>query len=144
MSSDETKQPLVDKETDRLESDDSFSADPLKLERANRAKNTKSEQSSLIKSSENSSEESDSSIESVEIMEGSMRIPPPLIFEGNIKDRWTRWKQKFNLYLIASGLSEKSEERKVAVLLNTIGEDALDKYNTFGLTPGRVSVLHEK
>ena len=63
-----------------------------------------------------------------------MRIPPPLIFEGNIKEKWCKWKHKFVLYLKGSGLDKKDPETQVAVLLNIIGEDALDKYNTFNLT----------
>ena len=76
----------------------------------------------------------DSDISIDETMEGTMRIPPALNFEGNMKEKWTKWKQKFQHYLVASGLDSKSQERQVAVLLNVIGEEALEKYNTFGLS----------
>ena len=54
-------------------------------------------------------------------MENSMRIPQGLVFEGNMKERWEKWRQRFKLYLVATGLQEISEERQVAVLLNLIG-----------------------
>lgn len=66
--------------------------------------------------------------------QGSYRIPHVLTFDGNVKEKWQKWEQKFRLYLLASGLSEKLEERQVAVLLNVIGEEALEKFNTFGLS----------
>jgi len=38
------------------------------------------------------------------------------------------------MYLLASGLNKSDEERKIAILLNLIGEDALEVYNTFEKT----------
>lgn len=55
------------------------------------------------------------------------------MFEGNITENWKKWKQKFNIYLIATGLDSKMEVRKVTVLLHVIGEEAIEKFNTFGL-----------
>jgi hypothetical protein len=40
----------------------------------------------------------------------------------------------FLIYLKASGLEKKSEEVRVAVLLNIIGEEAVELYNTFNLS----------
>lgn len=60
-----------------------------------------------------------------------MRAPPILTFAGNMKEKWQKLKQKFELYLLATGLDEKSDERKIAVMLNVIGEEALEKFNTF-------------
>ena len=107
------KEPLSDEEEKKQESNSSFPPNLQITERANLTNNNQIKQNQDPSSSESDRE---SSIESTEIMESSMRIPPPLIFEGNIKERWTRWKQKFLLYLTATGLSEKSEERNVAVL----------------------------
>ena len=67
-------------------------------------------------------------------MENSMRIPQALSFEGNVKENWKKWKQRYVLYMKATGLDTKSDDRKTAVLLNLIGEEALDKFNTFSLT----------
>ncbi|XP_067648032.1 uncharacterized protein [Eurosta solidaginis] len=67
-------------------------------------------------------------------METSMKVPLPLSFDGNVKEKWNKWKQKFDLYMKATGLDKKEEERKVAVFLHVIGDDALEKFNTFGLS----------
>lgn len=67
-------------------------------------------------------------------MEAALRPPPILSFDGNIAENWKKWKQKFELYLLAARLDTKPENRQVAVLLHTIGEEALDKFNTFGLS----------
>ncbi|XP_036345642.1 uncharacterized protein LOC118754876, partial [Rhagoletis pomonella] len=67
-------------------------------------------------------------------METSMKTPPPLTFDGNTKEKWKKWKQKFDLYMKATELDKKEEDRKVAVFLHVIGDEALEKYNTFGLS----------
>ncbi|XP_018402108.1 PREDICTED: uncharacterized protein K02A2.6-like [Cyphomyrmex costatus] len=67
-------------------------------------------------------------------MEVALQPPPALLFEGNIAEKWKRWKQKLELYLVATGLNTQPEIRQVAVLLHTIGEEALEKFNTFGLS----------
>ena len=52
-------------------------------------------------------------------------------------DNWRRWKQRFELYMIASGKNEKSDEVKTATLLHLAGPDALEVYNTFSFeSPG--------
>ena len=40
---------------------------------------------------------------------------------------------KTALYLLASGLDDESEDKKIAVLLHCIGEDALEIYNTLDI-----------
>ena len=72
-----------------------------------------------------------------------MRMPPVLSFDGNLKEKWQKRKQKFMLYLVAAGLDTKSQERQAAVLLNLIGEEALEKYNTFGLSEEQNKDLKE-
>ncbi|KAJ8685555.1 hypothetical protein QAD02_021348 [Eretmocerus hayati] len=67
-------------------------------------------------------------------MEGLLQPPPPLVIDGNLEENWKKWKQKFELFIVATGLESKEDGRKIAVLLNIIGEDALDMYNTFSLT----------
>lgn len=88
------------------------------------------------------SEASDTPTEEI-IMAESFRIPPVLTFDGNVKEKWCRWSQKFDLYLKASGLSEKSEDRQIAVLLNIIGDEALEKYNTSTLTEAQKKSVKE-
>ncbi|XP_024942173.1 uncharacterized protein LOC107269153 [Cephus cinctus] len=67
-------------------------------------------------------------------METSMKAPPPLSFDGNVKENWLKWKQRFDLYMEATELDTKPEARRIAVFLHTIGEEALEKYNTFNLS----------
>ncbi len=54
----------------------------------------------------------------------------PLILSGNIAENWRRWEQRFSLYMTATGADEKDENVKIAILLHTIGEEALEVYNT--------------
>lgn len=75
------------------------------------------------------------------IMESSMRPPAALSFDGNLKENWRKWRQRFELYLKATGLDTKSPERQVAVLLHVIGDEALDKFDTFGLSDEEKKVL---
>lgn len=90
---------------------------------------------------QNESNSSDSDVEILDTMEAMLKPPSPMVFEGNIKENWLKWKQSFTLYLKATGLDKKDEERKVAVLLCVIGDEAVEKYNTFGLSESEAKVL---
>ena len=57
--------------------------------------------------------------------------PGPLSLQGNLAENWRRWKQRFQLYLVASGTAEKDDFVQSATLLHVVGEDALEIYNTF-------------
>lgn len=61
------------------------------------------------------------------------KLPPPstLSLEGNLKENWRRFSQAFEIYLIASGINEKSEKVKTNTLLHLVGQDAVEIYNTF-------------
>ena len=59
------------------------------------------------------------------------QLPEPLPLQGNLADNWRRWKQRFELYMIASGKIEKSDKVKTAMLLH------LTPCNTFSFeSPG--------
>lgn len=58
----------------------------------------------------------------------------PLIITGNIAENWRRWEQRFWLYMVASGALTSEEMVKVAILLHTAGEEALEVYNTLTIT----------
>lgn len=64
----------------------------------------------------------------------SFRPPPQMSFEGNLKNNWNVWYQKYKIYMQASGLDSKSEERQVAVLLHVIGDQGQEKFSTFDLS----------
>ncbi len=44
---------------------------------------------------------------------------------------WRRWKQRFEVYMVASGKDAKSDEVKAATFLHLAGPDALEVFNTF-------------
>ena len=60
-----------------------------------------------------------------------MKPPKALMLEGNISENWRKWQQQFRLYLVASGIAEKSPVIQASTLLHVIGEDAVEIYNTF-------------
>ena len=57
-----------------------------------------------------------------------------LSLNGNVAENWRKWKQRWDLYAVASGAEKKPEATQCAILLHTIGQDALDVYNTFTFT----------
>lgn len=58
--------------------------------------------------------------------------PEPLqISKGNPSQNWKRFKQKWNNYELAIGISTKDDKIRVATLLTVIGDEALDVYNAF-------------
>ena len=60
-------------------------------------------------------------------------IPPePLDLDcSNLANTWRQWRQRFELFTLASGLSEKDAKIQSATLLHVIGPAALEVYNTF-------------
>ena len=57
--------------------------------------------------------------------------PSQLSFEGNLAENWRRFKQKFEIFIIASGFEKKSDKEKYCMFLNIAGEQAIELYNTF-------------
>ena len=57
--------------------------------------------------------------------------PETLNFDGNIAENWRRWKQRFGIFSLASGLSEKDPKIQAATFLHVAGTDALEIFNTF-------------
>ena len=66
-----------------------------------------------------------------EVKMEQFKPPEPLNLEGNLSENWRKWKQRFELYLVASGTSDKEEKTKAATLLHVVGTEALEVYNTF-------------
>ena len=64
----------------------------------------------------------------------ALKAPEPLRLEGNIADKWKRWRQKFELYMTASGMEGRSQKVQSCTLLHVIGDEALEIYNTFDFT----------
>ena len=63
-----------------------------------------------------------------------LKAPTELRLSGNVQDNWNKFKQRFELYLTATGMSDKPEQRKVALFLTMAGPEALEVYNTFTFT----------
>ena len=57
--------------------------------------------------------------------------PTPMQFTGNLAYNWKRFKQRFEIYLAASGIGGRDEKVQAQILLHVIGEDALDIFNSF-------------
>ena len=58
--------------------------------------------------------------------------PEPLNLEGNkLTDACKKWKQRFEVFSQAFGLSKKEEKVQTTMLLHVAGPEALDVYNTF-------------
>ena len=49
-------------------------------------------------------------------------------------DEWPKWKQRFEQFRVASGLSDKSDERQASTLLYCLGADAEDVLLTTNIT----------
>ena len=62
-------------------------------------------------------------------MASDFKPPEQLSLEGNPAENWRRWRQRFELYLLAKEAHEKADKIKIAMLLSSIGPEALERYN---------------
>ena len=60
-----------------------------------------------------------------------IQSPGTLSFAGNVAENWRKWKQRFELYLTASGIDAKDQKIQSATLLHVASQEALEIYNTF-------------
>lgn len=61
-----------------------------------------------------------------------MDFKPPTQFSASNVADWPLWKQKFEIYMIATEKSKCSEQVKIATLLACIGDEGIHLYNTLG------------
>ncbi|GBL84994.1 Retrovirus-related Pol polyprotein from transposon 17.6 [Araneus ventricosus] len=62
----------------------------------------------------------------------TFRPPVAINFScSNLADTWNRWTQKLKNYLIASEKDKKPDGVKIAILLNLLGDEGTDIFNTF-------------
>ena len=62
--------------------------------------------------------------------------PEPFDFGcPNVSAAWKKWQQRFALFLTASGNSDASSAKKVAILLTILGERGYDIYSNFRWAP---------
>lgn len=71
----------------------------------------------------------------------NMKTLEKLCMSGDLADNWKKWKQRWNLYAIASGANEKDEAVQCAIFLHLIGEEPLDIYNTFTFNADEVDKI---
>ena len=67
-------------------------------------------------------------------MAESIRQPDELVLAGNIAENWRKFKQEFELYLVATGLDTKTSKQKIALLLHVARKQAIEVFNTFSFT----------
>ncbi|KAL1447946.1 hypothetical protein WDU94_005559 [Cyamophila willieti] len=52
---------------------------------------------------------------------------------SNLAEEWKLWKKKFDMFEMASNLESLSSQRRVAMLLHSMGGSAIEIYNSFNL-----------
>lgn len=53
-----------------------------------------------------------------------LHLRPPEPFNFKAPDSWTRWRQRFEQYRVASDLAEDSNAKQISTLLYYLGEEA--------------------
>ncbi|KAL4719961.1 hypothetical protein ACJJTC_001379 [Scirpophaga incertulas] len=64
----------------------------------------------------------------------AFNLPKELSVSGDLAENWRQFRQSLEIFLLASGLTNTDSERKLAILLNVIGEHGLKIYNNFNLS----------
>ena len=67
-----------------------------------------------------------------------------LIVEGNLVEKWKRWKQDFTLYLTATEYTKKPNQVKSSLLLHCIEEKDREICNNFKFDYEEDSLVYEK
>ncbi|KAJ8886684.1 hypothetical protein PR048_012896 [Dryococelus australis] len=67
-------------------------------------------------------------------MASAVNIPAPLTLTGNIAALWKTFKQNFEIYMTASGNYTNTDNIKIAMLLNIMGQEGAELYNILDLT----------
>ena len=57
--------------------------------------------------------------------------PSRLELTGNLAENYRWFEQRFDIYMLATGKSNKPDEQKTAMFLHLAGEEAIRLYNTF-------------
>ena len=65
-----------------------------------------------------------------------IKPPVPLNLQTNRVENWSLWKQQWSNYVVISRLNSQSIDYQTAMLLNSIGTDALKIYNGFAFDNG--------
>lgn len=57
--------------------------------------------------------------------------PTTITFDGNIKEKWRKWRQQFEIFMKATEGGKKDAAVQIAMFLNCIGDEGLEIYNSF-------------
>ena len=57
------------------------------------------------------------------------RPPDRISLYGNLADNWRIWKRGFMLFMTATESDSKADKIKIAMVLASIGPEALDRFN---------------
>ena len=71
----------------------------------------------------------------------SLQPPAPMNFGGNHATEWKQWKQRFEIYLTATGQADADDKLKISLLLHSLGAEGIEIYNTFSLTADEEKVF---
>ena len=66
----------------------------------------------------------------------TFKPPSALNLNGNLRENWRRWIQRFELFFTASGKGKETGKVQCAILLHLIGNEGLEIYNTFTFGDG--------
>jgi len=61
------------------------------------------------------------------------KLPKGLGANGNLNENWHKIRQSFFRHIFKSDNIIKSDEVKIAILLNIVGKDGIELYNKFNL-----------
>lgn len=67
-------------------------------------------------------------------MSDDLKKVQPLKMDGNLSENWRRFKRNFDIFMRAGELNEKTDAIKINTLLNAIGEEAVEVFDSFNLT----------
>ena len=61
------------------------------------------------------------------------KLEPPagLTLTGNVSENWKKFKQRFDVYMSASGADGKGVKQKACIFLHVVGEEALQVFSNF-------------
>ena len=60
-----------------------------------------------------------------------LNLPSPLELSGDVAGNWTKFSQRLEFYLQATGKDASSDKTKTAILLTVAGSEAIDLCNTW-------------
>lgn len=63
-----------------------------------------------------------------------IKSPSGMNLNGNLAENWSKFKQRFMLYLEATEKISKPDKLKVALLLSSMGDECIEIFNTFKLS----------